>query len=599
MKNAKKLLCLLLALVMVLSLVACGGGNDDKQGNDNQNQGENNDPATPPEPADPADTGDKDNGDGSYYNEALGYTYGSTFKSDTPITYTAFFNDNDAYPIKDSWRTGDGVFAKIEELTGVKLDIEIVNNASYSERLNLAISSGDAPYIIPKVYSEAAYVNGGGIVAVSDYVQYMPNYLNMLNTYDLQPEVNTLLQEDGKYYRLPGLKEAALQDYTLLLRDDIFTAAGYDIKSMEKDWTWDEFTDVLIGVKKYMVDNGMCKESDYIWSDRWCGATSGYGQGGSLLSLIAATYGIYSGWGITSNSAGLYFDEAADEFKLSATSDAYKEYMNVVQRLVSEKILDPETWTQDDDVADGKFFRGETVVTTTNRASVTVQNDGLKSQLGEGNYSTYLTVIPKGTNNYQAEKARMECGVCISSNAQKNMSEDEFLRLMRFVDWLWFSEEGLTLTKWGIEGVTYEKAADGSYQLLPQWYCGGLSIPKTDDSQLDLRLELGYACGNFMYAGSRELLTSNFSAELRDYYDRMANYRELKALDPAVAMSEDDSEMLNIWATPLKDTINNWTINFAMGLKDVNADWDTYVSEVNAQNAQNVIDMYNDYYKNK
>lgn len=594
MKKMNKMLCMLLALVMLFSLAACGG-DPGGSGGSSDNPGSSA-PASDPSKA--VDTGDKDNGDGSFYNEALGYTYGSTFKSDSPITYTMFFNDNDAYPIKDSWRSGDGVFAQIEAKTGVKLDIEIVNNASYTDRLNLAISSGEAPYIIPKVYSETAYVTGGGLVPVSDYVQYMPNYLYMLNTYNLQPEVDTLRQEDGKYYRLAGLKEVALQDYTLLLRDDIFTAAGYDIKSMEKDWTWDEFTDVLIGVKKYMVDNGMCSENDYIWSDRWCGATSGYGQGGSLLNLIASTYGIYSGWGITSNSAGLYFDFDADEFKLSATSDAYKQYMTVVQRLVSEKILDPETWTQDDNVADGKFFRGETVLTTTNRATYTVQVDGLKSQLGEGNFSTYMAVIPKGTNNYQAEKQRLECGVCISSTAKKNMSEDEFLRLIRFVDWLWYSDEGLTLTKWGIEGVTYEKAADGSFQLLPDWYCGGLSIPQTSDSQKDMRLELGYACGNFMYAGNQELLTSNFSASLRDYYDRMAEYRELKQIDPAVAMSEDDSEMLNLWATPLKDTINNWTINFAMGLKDINADWDTYVAEVNAQNADNVVNMYNDYYKN-
>lgn len=592
MKKASKMLCMLLALAMLFSLAACGG--DSGSGGSSDNPGSS---APASDPSQAVDTGDKDNGDGSFTNEALGYTYGSTFKSDTPITYTMFFNDNDAYPIKDSWRSGDGVFAQIEAKTGVKLDIEIVNNASYTDRLNLAIASGDAPYIIPKVYSEGAYVTGGGIVPVSDYVQYMPNYLYMLNTYDLQAEVDTMRQEDGKYYRLAGLKETALQDYTLLLRDDIFTAAGYDIKSMEKDWTWDEFTDVLIGVKKYMVDNGMCSENDYIWSDRWCGATSGYGKGGCLLGLIAASYGIYSGWGIDSNSAGLYFDFDADEFKLSATSDAYKQYMSVVQRLVSEKILDPETWTQDDNVADGKFFRGETVLSTTNRATFTVQLDGLKSQLGEGNYSTYMAVLPKGTNNYQSEKSRLECGVCISSAAKKNMSEDEFLRLMRFVDWLWYSEEGLTLTKWGLEGNTYEKTADG-YQLTPDWYCGGLSIPQTSDSQKDMRLELGYACGNFMYAGNRELLTSNFSETLRDYYDRMAEYRELKQIDPAVAMSEDDSEMLNLWATPLRDTINNWTINFAMGLKDINADWDTYVAEVNAQNADNVVNMYNDYYKN-
>lgn len=145
MKKASKMLCMLLALAMLFSLAACGG--DSGSGGSSDNPGSS---APASDPSQAVDTGDKDNGDGSFTNEALGYTYGSTFKSDTPITYTMFFNDNDAYPIKDSWRSGDGVFAQIEAKTGVKLDIEIVNNASYTDRLNLAIASGDAPTSSPR-----------------------------------------------------------------------------------------------------------------------------------------------------------------------------------------------------------------------------------------------------------------------------------------------------------------------------------------------------------------------------------------------------------------------------------------------------------------
>ncbi|MCD7716398.1 MAG: extracellular solute-binding protein [Lachnospiraceae bacterium] len=539
---------------------------------------------------------DTDNGDGSYYNEELGYTYGSTFWSDEPVTYTMFFNDNDAYPIKDSWYEEGGIFDTITKMTNVTLDITVVNNASYSDKVTLAISGGTAPYIIPKMYSETAYVTGGGIVAVSDYVDYMPNYSGMIEDYDLQSEVDTLLQEDGSYYRLPGLKETALQDYSLLIRSDIFEAAGYDVTTLEDDWTWDEFTDILVDVKAYMVEQGMISESDYIWSDRWCGATSGYGQGGCLLNLIAATYGIHSGWSITSNSAGLYFDWDNDEFVLSATSDAYKEYMSVVQRLVSEGILDPETWSQEDDTADGKFYRGETAIISTNRSSYTSQVDGLTSQLGEGNFSVYEVVIPTGNNSYQAENSRLECGVCISSTALNELGEDEFIKMMRFVDWLWYSEAGLTMTKWGVEGDTYT-VEDGVYSLTDGYYCGGLSIAQSSDDQIDMRLEYGYACGNFMYSGSLELLTSNFSTELQDYYNRMAEYRELSEIDPSIAMSEDDAEMANLWATPLQDTINTWTLKFAMGQADVEADWDTYVAEVEAQNAASLVNLYNDYYQ--
>ena len=157
------------------------------------------------------------------------------------------------------------------------------------------------------------------------------------------------------------------------------------------------------------------------------------------------------------------------------------------------------------------------------------------------------------------------------------------------------TDEGLTLTKWGKEGETYT-VTDGTYSLTPGYYCNGLSIAQTSDDQIDLREELGYACGNFMYSGNTELLTSNFSEDLRDFYDRQGQYRKLRPLDPTVTFDEDQMEMLNLWGTPMTDTVNAWTCKFAMNQADINNDWDTYVAEVEAQNMQNIVDMYNDTY---
>ena len=55
-------------------------------------------------------------------------------------------------------------------------------------------------------------------------------------------------------------------------------------------------------------------------------------------------------------------------------------------------------------------------------------------------------------------------------------------------------------------------------------------------------------------------------------------------------------EMLNLWGTPMTDTVNAWTCKFAMNQADINNDWDTYVAEVEAQNMLNIVDMYNDTY---
>mgnify|MGYP002796459602 FL=1 len=569
----KKALSLLLATGMVFSLAACGGSTGETT----------------------AESGSAATTEAAVSDEDLDYEYGDHFYSEEPVTYTMMFNDNPAYPMKDTWQT-EGIFKAIEEATNVHLELTIVDNANYTDKVSLAVSSGDSPYIIPKIYDEKAYVTGGGVVPVSDYVQYMPNYSAFVEEYSMQPDLETITQSDGKYYRLPGLKETCLQDYNLLIRKDIFDAAGYDVTTLEDDWTWEEFADVLKGVKAYMVEQGMCEESDYIWSDMWCGQTSGYGQGGNLLKLLGASYNVYSGWAITHNY-GLGFDAESDSFYSTSISDEFKQAYTVLQDLVSNKIIDPETWTQDDDTAMNKFYRGETAIISTNRAQYVAQEEGITEQLGEGNFELYIALTPVGTVDYQADNERLECGVMISSKALDELGEEDFIKMMRFVDWLWYSEEGQILTKWGIEGETYTVSEDGTYSLTPAYYCGGLTIPQTSDDQVDMREELGYACGNYMYGGTTELLTSNFSDTWKDLYDRIGQYRSLRPLEPTVALDEDQREMANLWGTPLTDTINTWTNRFAMGQADIEADWDQYVSEVEAQNLQSIVDLYNETYQ--
>ncbi|MCD8145955.1 MAG: hypothetical protein LUD84_01535 [Clostridiales bacterium] len=185
----------------------------------------------------------------------------------------------------------------------------------------------------------------------------------------------------------------------------------------------------------------------------------------------------------------------------------------------------------------------------------------------------------------------------VSSNALNDLGTEEFIKMMRFIDWLWYSEEGQILTKWGIEGETYTVDDEGNYSLTDGYYCSGLSIAQTSDDQVDMRVELGFACGNFMYGGNTELLTSNYDESLQDFYDRMSEYRSLRALDPTISLSEDDLEQANLWGTPLDDTINSWTLGFAEGLYDLDEYWDQYVSEVQSQNVDNLLDLYNTLYQ--
>ena len=530
--------------------------------------------------------------------EAKGYTYGEekTFHSDEPVTYSISFSDASWYAMQPEWQS-EGIFKKIEDLTNVHLDITSYDSGDYNQKINLAINSGAATYIIPKVYSEDQYVAGGGVVAVSDYVQYMPNYSAFVKNYDMEPDLETIKQSDGKYYRLPGLHQAALQDYTIMVRDDIFAAAGYDVRELEKDWTWESLHDVLVNVKKYMVAQGMCSEKDYIWSDLWCGE-SGKGTGGNLLKLMGASYGVLSGWAIEGSNGGIKYDWNKKEFYSSSISDDFKKMVTVANNFIKDGILDPETFTQSDDTANNKFYNGKTVIKSTNRSSMANDITGIENILGKGNCSVYVTAYPSGTNKNLAETSRLECGVMLSQKALDELGEEGFVKMVRFVDWLFYSKEAYSLCKWGPEGETWHYVdVDGKKikQLLPGFKCSGLGISGSEDD-VDIRLKWGYAGGNYFYGHSTAESTDNFTPDVQDLYARYGKYKTVAKVDPKAKPTEDEREQLNLWAVPLIDNINAWTLNFIVGQKDINKDWDAYVSSCKNLKVDDIVKMTNEIY---
>ena len=517
---------------------------------------------------------------------------GTTFHADEPVTYTMYFSDASWYPMIDTWES-EGVFAKIEELTNVNLELIPYDSSDYNNNIGLDINAGDAAYIIPKVYDDQPYIDGGAILPVSNYVQYMPNYIDFYNKYDMSADLKTITRSDGCYYRLPGMLEQPLQDYTFMIRSDIFEAAGVDVASMEEDWTWDDLLESLITVKEYMVEEGMCSEDDYIWSDLWCGNESGQGSGGNLLKLMGASFDVNAGWAV---GDGMRYDQESDSWYFSPTDEAYKDFLECAQSFVNAGILDPETFTQDDATATAQFYNGQTVIMSVNRGQYSNYLTNLDATLGAGNYETYLCVIPQGNNNYMPENNRLENGVMISQNALDDLGEDGLIEMLRFVDWLWYSPEAYSLIKWGVEGETYEVNDDGSKSLLDGFCCSGLGITG-DEDDVDIRLQWGYAGGNFFYGHTVEEMTDNFIPAIQDFTNRELEYRDVRPIAPGVAPTSDQNEQINLIKTPLIDNVNTWTLMFITGQADIEEQWDEYVASCEGLNSQGLTDLYNEVYQ--
>ena len=577
----KRIISLSLVAAMLLGMTACS---------EKKEQTEATSATTVPDKITEASTSETEE------EVKLDYQFGlnTTFHSDEPVKYTMFFSDASWYAKKPEWET-EGIFKKIKDLTNVELELISYDSSDYMNNVTLNISANDSAYIIPKIYDESSFVDGGAVVPVSDWVEYMPNYIDFYNTYDMAPDVRTITKSNGKYYRLPGMLEECLLNYTFVIRQDVFEAAGVDVAGMEATWTWEDLLEALKKVKAYMVENGMCKESDYIWSDLWCGNQSGQSNGGNLLKVMGITYDVNAGWGI---GDGIRYDQAKDEWYFSPTTDEYKEFLTMAAKFVNEGILDPGTFTQDDDTATNKFFNGETVIMSVNQSQYASFYTNCKEVLGEGNFELYCTIPPRSQKyNYStAGNVRLENGVMIAQRALDELGKDDFIKMLRFVDWLFYSSEAYTLYKWGVEGETFKYNADGKKELLPGYCCGGLGIAG-NEGDIDIRKQWGYAGGNFWYGHTVEEMEDNYIPEVAHFVNSNIANRETPPIAPGIAPTEDQNEEIQLIATPLIDEVNAWTLSFVTGQKDVEKDWDEFVKVCEDKRCQELVDLYNEIYK--
>jgi len=545
-KTFKKLLFLVfMTMVFSLFLAACSG---DANNNGNRN-----------EPGD--DTNTTNN-----VEEATDFNVGDQFKADEELTFTLLYSDHPNYPIKEDWL----LWEEITRRTNVNFDTTVVPMSDYSEKRSLLISTGDAPLIMPKTYpgEETPFVASGAILPISDYVHLMPNYMDKVEKWEIEPFLEGLRKDDGKYYLLPGLHENVWPDYTLAIRTDIVEELGYDMPT-----TWDELEEILVAMKEAYPDV-------IPYSDRW--------QLNSTLNVAAAGFGTMAGWGLGS---ALKLNEETDEFEFSPASEGYKEMMTYFNGLIEKGLLDKESLTQDDDQAIQKLVNGESFVIGTNSQTVVDYRVDMNETLGEGNFGIKKITVPGGPAGQLMGGSKLENGVMISAKAK---DDPHFEEMLQFIDWLWYSDEGQEFTKWGVEGITYTKDADGTRILTDDINYVGMN----PDGTQALNADFGFSGGVFAYGGTTELLHSMFSDEEKEFQEAMHSTKELVLPDPPIKYDELELERSNLLSTPLKDFVETATYQFILGERDIN-DWDSYVSELESQGMSDYVDLANEVYHNQ
>lgn len=489
------------------------------------------------------------------------YEAGDTFVASEPVEIELLYRDHPNYPLDEDWL----FFQHLEENNNVTFDITTAPLSDWDQRKGVLIGAGDAPDVISVTYpgQEAQFVASGAILPISDYVELMPHFQEKVEAWDLADDLDTLRQEDGKFYMLPGIYEKLRYDYTIGLRTDIMDELG-----LEEPATWDDLADVLQAIKD---DQG----TQYAWSDRW--------QGNALLNVAAPSFGTVAGWGF---GQGIDFDEDAGEFVYAGATDEYRQLVEYFAGLVADGLLDPESFTQEDEQAVAKLVNEESFAMTTNSQEIISHRTAMDETLGADSYELQKIRVPEGPAGDIMGGQRIENGFMMSSDAAES---ENFVATLQFLDWLFYSDEGLEFARWGVEGETYELNDEGDRVLAADVDFLG----QNPEGSQNLQSDFGFFNGVFSLAhgSTTDLVMTHITEEEKEWMESMAT-KEQATLNPPAPLNETEREQASLYQTALADYTTQNTLAFITGQRDL-SEWDAYVTELEGQNMSAYIDIVN------
>ena len=533
------------AAALALVLADCGGGDGDGAGEG------------APEEEVP---------ESGYVGAMDDYDVGTTFVATEPVEFGLLYRDHPNYPLNEDWL----FFSHLAENNNVTFDIVSAPLSDWDQRKGLLIGAGDAPDIVSVTYpgQERQFIAGGAILPVSDYIEYMPNFRDKVERWGLQEHIDKLLvQDDGKYYLLPGLRESPRPQYTYAVRTDVWDELGL---SYEPE-TFEDFKADLEAVKAAYPD---------VWplSDRW----SENGPLEASLNFAAPNFGTAAGWGF---GEGVWWDEEAGEFVYTGATEGYRALIEYYAGLVADGLLDPEALTQTDDQAVQKLGSGQALALGANDQEI-LRYRTTFSELGtEGDVRLIRVPAGPGGDNVAAG-GRLVNGLMISSSAAEN---DDFVAMLQFIDWLFYSDEGLEFAKWGVEGETFTREGDQRV-LAENIDINGLN-PGAPEA---LNVDYGFHNGVFMleHGSTTELDRSMLREEVVEFVESMESKEQLP-LPPPWPLDELQREQVSLWQTALRDHVWQNTTRFILGQRPL-SEWDAYVSELDSLGMSQYLDVVNE-----
>ena len=397
----------------------------------------------------------------------------------------------------------------------------------------------------------------------------MPNFRKYVEEWDLGEMVDNLRQADGKYYMCPACRRSRSPTFTLLIRKDIFERSA---PASPRPGT--SCATALVKIKAKYPDSKPARRRLR-------------GRVDAQLRRARVRHG---------RRLGLrqrhVLDEGNGKFVYAATTDGYKDMVEYFHGLVEDGLLDTESFTAANDgsgTVTEKFAAGQVFAASGANGTVNEFSTALDATVGKGNYEVVQIAPPGGEAGQVVEPRNFWNGFMLKAEAKNHPN---FIAMLQFLDWLYYSPEARDLLRWGVEGETYTKDADGKYHA----EAGVLASTPSASTRARRRTSSRTSAGRTTCSPARPSPARSRSRTTRpqyvEYIDSVLSTRTPRDPYPPAPLDEAELEQASLLATPLKDTVDTNTLRFILGERDL-SEWDAYVGELESQDLQGYLDLIN------
>ena len=545
--KTKKIISLLLALALVFSLAACGGGSDDD-----------------------IDDGGKATQGGDVTVEIPDYI---NTESQMPIVKEGTDNTLDIMVVNGPMYANMSSLHEVyftdayEKKTGVKINWIEVSSDAFEDQLALMLATGELPDVILKGgvsnSSQFKYGEQGFFLDLTDgnlLQTYAPNYWALCQQY---PEIlSASMMPDGSVYSLGMVRNSTGSTIAskLFFNQDWLDAVNLDVPT-----NIDEFYNVLKAFKEQDPNgNGNPDEVGlYVKPDH----------------LQYVTLGMFGIGNRGSNNGYIDWDEENERVRYFATTDEFRSWIEWVTKLYKEGLLNKEYFDFTESNL-GNFVNNDVcgVFAYTNLCML--------NQTTQQKF-TYLDGAMTGTNGDKDYFGVRSIGTTGSFLITTQCEYPEVA--LRWADYF-YSDEGSLFFYFGDEGVTYDALEDGTYQfndtVLADFYSGKNSY---DGCAVYVSL---YGYGN---TPTMTKVPYNSADDNKGIALEAANalIEDCAIAWPAFTFTKQERRIIEDSKADIDAYVASMRDAWIMGTAELNdATWDQFVSTVRNMGIEDVLEVY-------